>query len=221
MWSPTIDAFQYEFRGQPFNGLTLQGIGLADLYGGFAVSLDANAEWAMPMVPVNSMQLDDNGDISIVQKEVIHATGVGHINSHAAALKRILQNEVSTPAELWANRDDYLPNLGFLDQVERDLQSIEDHAFRQITAWLFTLNAGLENWDPAVTATPDLPPHTTNESESRRPFFELNYGGKKLSFGMHGRYTPGAGRIHFAIVRQERRCIIGYIGQKVISKLTR
>jgi hypothetical protein len=32
---------------------------------------------------------------------------------------------------------------------------------------------------------------------------------------MHGRYTPGAGRIYFRLAHNPKRAVIGFIGPKV------
>jgi hypothetical protein len=56
----------------------------------------------------------------------------------------------------------------------------------------------------------------TPESETRRHLCKFaDFDGESRIFDLHGRFTPGEGRIYFRLVPQERTATIAYIGLKL------
>jgi hypothetical protein len=210
----------YEFDGAPFDGLILEGIGLADLYQGFAVSFNFKEQWRMQSVPVRVRQLLDSDEERNWKAFVKHATSKDDIAIHQEWLLAQARQDIRDAKVFWMNRNDVCGHLRFLPKVEGDLASLQAVEFIQIVAWLFNVNDAVAKWDPG-TPTPIFPPHITNEAAGRREYFWFNDGAVKRCFSWHGRYTPGKGRIHFWLSASEKKAVIGYIGPKVDRALDR
>jgi hypothetical protein len=213
---------EYVFDDQPFDGLTLAGVGYADLYGALAVSFDHDRRWHLQAVPVRVTQLtnDDNGERTW-RSSVPHATSAEHVAAHRGWLLAKTRRDIRDAATLWAERNGLLPRLRFLPDVQRDLAELQIPAFIQVVYWLFQANDLLDAWNPEEMAVPPYPPKTTPEHEGRKGLFWFNDGEERRCFDMHGRYTPGAGRIHFWFSGSERRIVIGYVGPKLDRALAR
>jgi hypothetical protein len=211
---------EYVFDGQPFDGLVVVGIGFADLYGALAISFGHDRRWHLQSVPVRVLQLLDEGE-KVWRTPVPHAVFAGDVAFHRVWLLESIRRDIRDATSLWDLRNDLLPNLRFHPAVEADLQNLQPSAFMQVVTWLFRANDQLDGWNPEATPIPQYPPHTTGEAEIRRRLFWIRDQGEPRCFHMHGRYTPGAGRIHFWLSAPERRIIIGYVGLKVENALQR
>jgi hypothetical protein len=211
---------EYVFDGQPFDGLVVIGIGFADLYGSLAVSFDYDRRWCLQSVPVRVVQLLDEGE-KTSRTLVPHAASARDIAAHRIWLLEVIRRDIRDAASLWALRNDLLPKLRFHPAVQGDLEDLQPSAFMQVVTWLFRANDQLEGWNPETTPTPQYPPHTTGEGQIRRQLFWIQDQGELRCFHMHGRYTPGAGRIHFWLSTAEQRIVVGYVGRKVENALQR
>lgn len=211
----------YRFNGDPFDGVITEGIGLADIYSGVAISFYFDERWQIRVVPVRVEQYLENEDHKIWTTEVNHCVCKDDVEFHRSWLLTLPRKDIRDTATLWRGRNDILPYLVFLPQVEGDLRGLGADAFARVMSWLGRLNDAIANWNSAGSATPVYPPHTTGEGEIRREYFWWFYEGVARCFHMHGRYTPGDGRIHFWLSTSERKAIIGYIGRKLFGKLDR
>jgi hypothetical protein len=212
---------EYVFDGQPFDGMVLAGIGYADLYGTLAVSFDRDRRWHLQSVPVRITHLTSENDEKTWHSLVKHATSVQDVAAHRPWLVETIRRDIRDAATFWAERNEILPRVRFLPAVEEDLAGLQPPAFIQVVGWLFRANDLLDSWNPELLAIPPYPPKTTPEHEGRKELFWFGDGKEKQCFHMHGRYTPGAGRIHFWFSGSERRIVIGYIGPKLERSLAR
>jgi hypothetical protein len=174
----------------------------------------------MRFVPVMINQLTEDGETTVT-KEVEHGVCDQDIAFHRLWLLTLPRKDIRDSTTLWNDRHNAFPQLEFLDAVEYDLRGLQRAAFMQVVAWLGRMNDAVALWDPANAAVPQYPPHTTAEGEERRRYFLFSYKKVERCFHMHGRFTPGAGRIHFWLSSAERKVVIGYIGPKVLAKLAR
>jgi len=209
----------YKYDGAPFDGLQVEGIGLADMYGGFAASFAHDVRWRLQKVPVRVERLLDDNSQSFWRTVVRHGTSAPDVIFHQSWLLAVGRAGINNAAQLWNEQLDAFPHLRFLPRTEGDLLRLSTPAFLQVVDWLGRLNDAVAVWNPNAAPTPQYPPHTTNEGEKRKQLFWLLDGVTKRCFHMHGRYTPGSGRIHFWLSVPERKVVIGYVGPKVFSKL--
>jgi hypothetical protein len=210
----------YQFDGPPFDGLVVEGIGLADMYGVLAVSFVQDAGWRIENVPVKVEHLTEDQSFNRTGS-VAHAACKEHVAKHRDRLLEIARRDIRNADTLWDERADFFPRLRFLPEVLTDLNALQLPAFMQVVNWLFKMNDAVEVWDPSRAPTPQYPPHTTPEHEMRKALFNFRDGVETRCFHMHGRYTPGAGRIHFWLSVAERKVVVGYIGAKLDIALAR
>lgn len=202
-----------EFR---LEGETAEGVGLAYLFGGLPVSFCSQQRWRVPFLQLEAEQLTEIGQLAF-QVTTPHASLNEHVEQHREVLRKIQTRDVANAADLYRRCEELFPNLEFGPRIERDLAALAVPAFLQVFEYLSNLEFSIAQWDPKTSVAPSYPPHTTSESKSRQKKglcdFSVNGGGTE-THPMHGRYTPGAGRIFFKIAHGPKRAVIGYIGKK-------
>ncbi|MBT2543236.1 hypothetical protein J7E99_21670 [Streptomyces sp. ISL-44] len=84
---------------------------------------------------------------------------------------------------------------------------------------LARLEESAARWDPAEAAVPAWQgARITPEHERRRLLCHFtDEEGEEHCYDLHGRFTPGAGRLHFRLMPNEGALEIAYIGRKISS----
>jgi hypothetical protein len=207
---PDPGATIYRYAGE-----VVEGIGLADLYGGVPVSFRQEMRWRVPMLLLDVDQLIEDGERSW-SAEIRHVSLIEHIELHRIWLISLRRRNFENVTDLCVNRAEFFPHLEFGPRIEADLRSLEPPALQRVVHYLHRLNDSVEEWDPADRPMPAYPPNTSDESEARKPLCHFPApGGELAAYTWHGRYTPGPGRIHFRVERNPARVILGYIGRKI------
>jgi hypothetical protein len=196
-------------------GQVVEGIGLAELYGGIPISFDNDVRWRVPLIHLDVEQLVEDEERTW-STDIRHASLVEHVDGHRNWLMSLRRRNISNAKDLCANRAELLPYLEFGPRVESDLYLLQSQAFLQVVEYLYRLDAALEAWNPRLHPFPEYPPNTTDESGGRKHLCQFPApGGGHAAFTWHGRYTPGAGRIHFRLEHDPKRVILGYVGKKL------
>lgn len=127
---------------------------------------------------------------------------------------------VTQSKELWEFKEKLFPELEFCSRVEQQLQNID--CFRVIYTRLKELESYCKNWEEGAFDPALIPSKVSGESEqvrSNRKAVESRTfqcpDGESRIFLWHMRATPGAIRIHFYPIEQNRKIIIGHIGEKL------
>jgi len=193
-----------ELFGDPDPGVTVyrlgsedvQGIGLAHLYGGLPVSFSHDVQWRVDSILLNVDQLVEGGENSW-SVDIPHASLIEHVETHRIWLTSLRRRDIHNASDLWARRSDLFHHLDFGPDVRVGISKLEKRAFLQVVNYLCRLDDAIGLWDPSSRQIPEYPPNTSDESASRKHLceFPAPWGGI-ASFTWHGRYTPGAGRIH-------------------------
>ncbi|WP_348266519.1 hypothetical protein [Edaphobacter sp. DSM 109919] len=193
----------------------VEGIGLANLYGGVPISLDIEDRWRVSTLSLNVQQLVEDEERAWII-EMPHAASVQHVHNHQQWLLTLRKREVANADDLYERRAELFPFLAFTPSVKANLEVLQHPAFGQVVHYLCQLDDAVNVWDPRKTTQPKYPPHTTNESASRKELCYLpDIECGRDYFTWHGRYTPGAGRIHFKLEYEPKRVVLGYIGKKL------
>ena len=131
------------------------------------------------------------------------------------ALLSLRRRDILDAKDLYARRVDLFPFLDFAPGVEANLNKLQRPAFQQVVHYLSQMDDAVSIWNPEFVPAPEDPPHTTNESQTRKVlcYFPNVSGGRGL-FTWHGRYIPGAGRIHFRLEFDPKKVVVGYIDKK-------
>lgn len=214
-----IDANETDYR---YGDDRAEGLGLAHLFGGMAVSLDYDPGWRELHLSLMREALEEtaDGDVDIVIAEVetVHASTADHLAEHAEWLDRACRQPVVDGADLWNRRAELFPNLEFLPRVGGQLTQLPaSHPwFGAAVVRLTELNDAVREWDPAVAPEPHYRSRVTPEHAQRKlvcRFEDLD--GELRIFDMHARFTPGSGRLHFRLDPARRKAVVAHIGRKL------
>lgn len=204
-------------------GELVEGLLAAHLCAGLGVSLALAPRWSAGWLELRVSQLVENEDGNLVllqgTHQVRHCATKADAAEHEGWARLTGLLELADPLLLWTARSEHFPNLQFLPRVEKDLNRLNRVWFAAVRQLLADLQASVADWDPARSPFPEWSaPHITPESESRKKeglsdFVDLD--GVKRPFDLHARMTPGAGRLHFRLVPEDRALRIAYVGPKL------
>ena len=213
---PTV--YEYSFDGTP-----CQGLGYTHLLRGFGVSLGTESCWKESSLTIAGRYLSEDDDNEFVTG-VPHASALAHVTANAALIsERVAENlvPVTSSNELWAALPALFPNLRFVAEVEDQL-GLLDH--RQhipgVRSSLAALNDYAARWAASASEfshkeMAGVTPESGGRIRDYREQMTFAWAGNNRLFQFHGRFTPGAGRIHMWPDLARRELIIGYIGTKI------
>ncbi|MFH8839368.1 hypothetical protein [Streptomyces sp. NPDC017868] len=200
-------------------GERVKGIGAAHMMDSLAVSLPVSLAWTGTSLDVTIRRLveTETGDLAMeeVTEPVRHSARRADLTTHEKWGRSAGLDAVDSPQQLWEQREDFFPHLQFLPRVYDDLASLELKWFIQVRGLLARLeeSAALWNTDDAVPQWRGA--KVTPEAQQRKRLCEFtDLDGKVECFDLHGRFTPGPGRLHFRLVPEEGALRVAYIGRK-------
>ena len=206
------------------------GLGVAFLLDALAVSLRSEPGWFESYLRLRVSQLDDDGEITDVFESIPHASVIDHISIHLPWIHKRLrsdaQSEVHEGLDIWLHKEGWFPHLYFCEQVKEQLQSIyRGHLILMPTfKRLYELEGYCNSWldgpfDPTKIISKATPESSiTLETYGLERTFRCHDGIDRV-FSWHLRLTPGAWRLYFYPLPEERKLIIGYIGEHLSTKL--
>lgn len=208
------DGADYTCAGQPAHGL-----GAAHLLNGTLVSLPVDSAWDASWVQgVRCLLVEDpNGELIKLTDtiEVRHVSTPEHVDSHMEWIKRAGIPNFERGSELWEARGDLYPNLLFLPRTEHQFAGLRLDWVVSAALELSRIDHAISDWNPQRTKTPTWRSKVTPESQSRKRLCEFeDLDGVVRCFDLHGRFTPGHGRVHFRLVPEKRCATIANIGLK-------
>jgi len=95
------------------NGRTCDALGAAFLLDIPAISLLSEERWNVERVSAQFEEIDDSGELTSEEVEIIHASSVAHIKLHQDWVKQRLSTPIKSGLDLWANKQVLFPNLEF------------------------------------------------------------------------------------------------------------
>ncbi|MDO0925313.1 AAA family ATPase [Streptomyces sp. TG1A-8] len=176
--------------------------------------------WQTDHVTLERAELveDDEGTLEMRRDtvDVRHLSADPHLDGHLEWIRKARRESVTTGLRIWDGRTDLYPHLTFLPRVEGQLGGLNPHWVVPVRRALERLEEAVAAWDPAATAEPEWRSKVSPEGETRKRvcrFADLD--GETRTFDLHARFTPGAGRIHFRLVPEERTIRLAHIGSKI------
>ncbi|WP_432929862.1 hypothetical protein ACQPZZ_06595 [Microbispora sp. CA-135349] len=197
-----------------------EGIGAAHLSDGLAVSLTYDTVWDRTSLDVRRKMLveDDSGEVSLREDtvEVRHAAAPGHAVVHKEWVQETGRDGLVSGDAIWESRTYFFPHLCFLPRVERDLRELRQDWVRPVASALLKLERSISEWSANSAALPQWQTYVSQEFEGRERLCRfVDLDGLTRVFEWHARFTPGAGRLHFRLVAEDRTARIAYIGLKL------
>jgi hypothetical protein len=206
-----------------WQGRSAAGLGAAHLVEGLAVSLALDPKWDLPQVEVDrcTLQETDDGDAVMVEDvvQVCHAFGPMHVGVHRGWICTTGLRDVSTGAQLWAERSDFFPDVRFLPRVEEQLTGLTIVSLPVVKGLLAGFQAAIVSWRTVggTGPEPDWLTHVVPEHEQRRKlcWFDDPVTGTLDLFDQHTRFPPRPGRLHFRWDAATEKVIVAHIGRKL------
>ena len=183
---------------------------------GIAVGFSSQPAWDRDRITVSFNELLPDESIQETTEEIDQLTRAAHAGPICERHRDRLRAG-SSPATLWANREEIFPNLVFGPGVEANLKEYAS-LFQTIVGKLVDLDRSAGEWKveggPAprwrTKVTPEDPDQMKNaafRATRRSP----SHDGTRRIFEWHARFGS-SGRIHLRFDAQSREVEIGYIG---------
>lgn len=209
----------HEFK---YKNLHAAGFGAAYLFDSLAVSFDNSSEWDTHLIELDITEYSKDDQVIHSIEEVKHSSKPGHLDLLSNWLEDKRKFSIPNGKLLWLKRNLHFSHLVFCQNVEDQVSSFSgsEPEFHVIIKRLFELESYGSTWKSGIFTGDNFPSKVTSESESRRGRFKKELkltcpDGEAREFSWHLRYTPGAGRIHFAPDNSKKIFYIGYIGSKI------
>lgn len=199
------------------------GLGVAYWLEALAISLRSEARWDNSHLQIRIIQIDESSEISETTEEIPHASAENHVQDHVAWIKTRLQQEehlvIHDGITIWKEKETWFPHLSFCDNVQEQLQNLlhGNLLLIPIMKRLHELEEFCEVWHEGPFDYEKMRSKVTNESEATMGMYgnERTFvcpDGISRAFRWHVRLTPGAWRLYFFPLPEEKKLIIGYIG---------
>lgn len=210
----------YEYQ---FDGTVCLGLGYAHLLRGIVISLKTEPCWNASSIEVIAQYLTEHSDETFSVR-IPHASMITHVRENEPFLVERLSEENPRPRtlnEMWERRRELFSHLEFCEEVEEQLELLDPgQHLNGVLSSLLGYNKYSSIWSQeAGEFSPHAMLHVTPESPRRlrqyREELTFPWNGQCQVFSLHGRFTPGAGRIHMWPELARRRLVIGYIGMKI------
>lgn len=209
----------YEFK---YKGREAVGLGAAYLFDSIAVSFANSGEWDDYSLELHVTTISEDNRVNESIENVHHASKPAHLDLLTQWIIKRKRADIPNGKLLWLKRKEFFPHLIFCKSIENQISSFSgcELEFHAITKRLFELDEFCSTWTAGIFDPHNIPSKITLESPSRISKFkdELTIvcpDGESRLFSWHSRYTPSAGRIHFAPDESNKLIYIGYIGTKI------
>lgn len=178
-----------------------------------------DAVWENSWITADLLFLEENNSGDLVDREelveVRHAATCDHAVSHKTWVQEAGRDGLTSVVTIWENKGYFFPHLTFLPRVEDDLRNLRQDCVRPVVDQLVKLEQAVAEWPDGHEAT-QWKTKVTGEYEMRRKLCELpDLDGVVRVFELPARFTPGAGRLHFRLVPEDRTARAAYIGRKI------
>lgn len=205
----------YFWEGRP-----AKAIGAAHLLNGILVSLLVDPAWETPWIQaVRSVLAEDpSGEPILLEEpvEVRHAAKPHHADSHMEWFKQAGLPDFKHGSEIWEACADVFPNLRFLPRTRRQLHALRLDWVVPAAHELGRIDHAIGDWNPQTTREPTWRSRVTPEAETRKRLCRFeDIDGVERVFDLHGRFTPGHGRVYFRLVPELGLATIAHIGLKL------
>ncbi len=107
-----------------FAGRKAEGLGVAFMNKGLAVSLFFDGMWDKPSLDLTIQELQEDGQILEYKDSVYHASRPDHVDRHEAWIQEFLEASVVDGAALWAQRGTCFPSLVFCEAVQEQMRKL-------------------------------------------------------------------------------------------------
>lgn len=217
------------------------GIGYAFENEELLFSFQSDDKWKVNFLDIIQEQLNDNAEIITADEKIRNCHDEASKNFHQEFLSnKILyindvnlnkiKTEITKGKLLWENRNSLFPHLIFCDSVKDYIQNIQSgDVLQNLISRLYQYEIYFRDWVDGDFEISKVKGKARLESETRinkhQELVVLCPDGENRTFSYHCNYGVKGFRLHFfPYIHKEneknddeiRKCIIGYIGKKIV-----
>ena len=204
-----------------YNGRKADGFKCAYWMDALALSFYSNDEWDKHIIDNIILTYIDKGSDGIKEEivQIRHASKPKHIKKHLEWINECIKDSIRDGIDIWKRRNEFYPSLLFCQSVRQQLYKIyQSHVIlNRIKRSLSELQKYCENWvtggfEPEnITGKPRMESKPTLQQYGKERTFVCPDGKqRKFSWHLSLSYTW---RLYFYPLENEKKIIIGYIGQ--------
>jgi diadenosine tetraphosphatase ApaH/serine/threonine PP2A family protein phosphatase len=203
-----------------WEGRTAKALGAAHLLDEILVSLLVDPAWDAPWIQADRTLLsEDVGGETVILEDTVqvrHAATLAHSAVHEEWIKHAGLPDLSHGSEIWEARVDLFPHLSFLPHIKEQMGMLNRDWVVPLARELRRINDAIEGWDPRLARQPQWRSRITPEGETRKRLCKFeDFDGVERIFDLHGRFTPGHGRVYFRLVPEARKATVAHVGLKL------
>jgi hypothetical protein len=218
--------------GVKFNGLLGNGLTVAFLAENPVLSFNTHARWEPPILNVTVERLTLNAQSNVI--EVIENEGMlinfstrESLGTNKEKVRALLEKRFTSIDDFWSKREQIFSRLEFSLTLFDDLKTlgVNSTLFVQVVDRLSELNRYCETWTEGPCLVREKIPNISVESASTMQTYGeerkfKNHRGEYFLCELHCRLTPGANRVHFFPLVNDRKIFVGYVGKKLRTTST-
>ncbi len=203
-----------------FAGDQAPGLAAALTLDGLALSLYSEARWDAATLPLEVIQLDDDGEVKISTSVVRHASTAAHLAEHRDWIGERQRLSVSSGEDLWNRRGELFPSLIYCESAGEHILRLGrgDAHLKPVMKRLLELESFCRDWTEGAFQPSSLSKVSTESQSTLEQFGDyrtfLCPDGEERVFAWHLRLTPDAWRIYFLPLPTTltTKTLVGYIG---------
>ncbi|MCY4118043.1 MAG: hypothetical protein OXF55_14240 [Caldilineaceae bacterium] len=202
-------------------GEIAEGLGLAFLLNGLAISVLSERRWDTPWLALDCDEVDqETGEFEVSREQLRHVSSHWHISSdHVTWIADQFRARVRTGFELLHLASKRFPNLEFCDDAKKQIQALTESSMHlpRVRERLLELGRLSNEWESGnfdyrkIHNSSDESPSTMGKFGSQRIF--VCPDGRSRTFRWHLKGLPLKWRIHICADPARRKLIVGYVGR--------
>lgn len=205
-----------------------KGLGFAYENDESLISFESSQNWLVNFIPVVQESLNENADIETEDLNLRNLHNIENSQFHdkflenrLKTLKILVSSKISTGQELWDNRVELFPNLIFCDSTRDFLFESSKIIFKNLLKKFKEYDSYFADWINGDFDKNALSGNIRLESETRENDFANQLtvfcpDGESRLFTLHCNIGIWGYRVHFFPDTTSRKCIVGYVGKKIV-----
>lgn len=225
----TKDGFIHNYPYYKAYGLEGKGLGYAYENNEFLISFKTSDNWTIDEIPVIQEQIiEETLEIETEEFNLRNYYSSENICKHEKYVLVKLKAEkdnvlsgVTAGIDIWSKKDELFPNLIFCDSTEQFIVGSTGNILKNILKKFKEYDTYFSKWNNGDFEKDAISGDVRLESETRINDFNNQLtitcpNGQSKLFTLHCNIGIWGYRIHFYPDSETRKCIIGYVGKKII-----
>lgn len=193
------------------------------------ISLNTHPQWQVNNLSILKEYMnEDTAEIESETKDIYNCFENNCIHVHQRFIRSCISDkktqqlrEITSGEVLWRERKRFFPSLIFCDSVEAQIWNLSGSPIANLRRHLQEFENYFSNWTTgdfdidSITGEPRLESETRINKFTDRLIITCPDGKNRL-FNYHCNWREWGYRMHFYPDHSSRKCIIGYVGKKIV-----